>query len=59
MAKPTLVIMAAGLASRFGGDKQVTPVDEQGHLIIDYSLYDAHRAGFEKVVDAMNAQGIV
>lgn len=50
MAKPTLVIMAAGLASRFGGDKQVTPVDEQGHLIIDYSLYDAHRAGFDKVV---------
>ncbi|MBE5777003.1 MAG: nucleotidyltransferase [Clostridiales bacterium] len=50
MIKPTLVIMAAGLASRFGGDKQVTPVDEQGHLIIDYSLYDAHRAGFDKVV---------
>lgn len=50
MSKPTLVIMAAGLASRFGGDKQVTPVDEQGHLIIDYSLFDAHRAGFDKVV---------
>lgn len=50
MSKPTLVIMAAGLASRFGGDKQVTPVDDQGHLIIDYSLYDARRAGFEKVV---------
>ena len=50
MAKPTLVIMAAGLASRFGGDKQVTPVDDKGHLIIDYSLFDAHRAGFDKVV---------
>ena len=51
--KKTLVIMAAGLGSRFGGaagQKQVTPVDENGHLIIDYSAYDAMRAGFEKVV---------
>lgn len=50
MKKPILVIMAAGLGSRFGGNKQITPVDEQGHLIIDYSIYDAMRAGFEKVV---------
>lgn len=51
--KKTLVIMAAGLGSRFGGGegrKQVTPVDEHGQLIIDYSVYDAYRAGFEKVV---------
>ena len=51
--KKTLVIMAAGLGSRFGagqGQKQVTPVDENGHLIIDYSAYDACRCGFEKVV---------
>ena len=51
--KKTLVIMAAGLGSRFGagaGKKQVTPVDDRGHLIIDYSAYDAMRAGFEKVV---------
>ncbi len=48
--KPTLVIMAAGLGSRFGGMKQIAPVDEQGHIIMDYSIYDAKRAGFEKVV---------
>ena len=50
MNKPTLVIMAAGLGSRFGGNKQITPVDNAGHLIIDYSIYDAVRAGFGRVV---------
>ena len=50
MNKPTLVIMAAGLGSRFGGCKQITPLDAAGHLIIDYSIYDAVRAGFGKVV---------
>lgn len=50
MSKPTLVIMAAGMASRFGGNKQITPVDDAGHLIIDFSIYDALRAGFGKVV---------
>ena len=50
MNKPTLVIMAAGMASRFGGNKQVTPVDEAGHLIIDFSIFDALRAGFGKTV---------
>jgi len=49
MNEPTLVIMAAGMGSRFGGLKQVTPVDEAGHPIIDYSLYDAWRAGFRRV----------
>lgn len=50
MEKPVLVIMAAGMGSRYGGLKQIDPVDEQGHLIIDFSLYDAARAGFEKVI---------
>ena len=47
--EPTLVIMAAGMGSRFGGLKQMTPVDEEGHFIIDFSLYDAYRAGFRQV----------
>lgn len=50
MQKPTLVIMAAGMGSRFGGMKQITPVDPQGHIIMDYSIYDAIRAGFGRVV---------
>ena len=50
MTKPCLVIMAAGMGSRFGGPKQTTPVDEQGHFILHYSLFDAYRAGFRKVV---------
>ena len=49
MNQPTLVIMAAGMGSRFGGPKQITPVDSQGHIIIDFSLFDAWRAGFRKV----------
>jgi len=50
MNNPTLVIMAAGMGSRFGGLKQMAPVDPEGHVICDYSLYDAKRAGFETVV---------
>lgn len=50
MNEPVLVIMAAGMGSRFGGLKQITPVDDQGHMIIDFSLYDAWKAGFRKVV---------
>ncbi len=50
MNKPTLVIMAAGMGSRFGGCKQITPVDSDGHLIIDYSIFDAVRAGFGSAV---------
>lgn len=49
MQEPTLVILAAGMGSRFGGLKQITPVDDFGHAIIDFSLYDAYRAGFRKV----------
>lgn len=50
MDKPVLVIMAAGMGSRYGGLKQIDPVDEQGNKIIDFSIYDAVRAGFKKVV---------
>lgn len=48
--KPILVVMAAGMGSRYGGLKQMDPVGPNGEFIIDYSLYDAHRAGFETVV---------
>ena len=50
MKKPVLVIMAAGMGSRYGGLKQIDPVDPQGHIIMDFSIYDAKKAGFEKVV---------
>ncbi len=46
----TLVILAAGMGSRYGGLKQIDPVDEEGNKIIDFSIYDAIRAGFKKVV---------
>ena len=48
--KPVLVVMAAGMGSRYGGLKQIDPVGNHGQLIIDYSIYDARRAGFETVV---------
>ena len=50
MKKPVLVILAAGMGSRYGGLKQIDPVDNSGHKIIDFSIYDALRAGFQKVV---------
>ncbi|MDL2300363.1 NTP transferase domain-containing protein, partial [Clostridiaceae bacterium OttesenSCG-928-D20] len=50
MNKPILVIMAAGLGSRYGGLKQMAPVDKNGHILIDYSIYDAYRAGFRRIV---------
>ncbi len=50
MKKPVLVIMAAGMGSRYGGLKQIDPVDDEGHIIMDFSLYDAKKAGFEDVV---------
>ena len=46
----TLVVLAAGMGSRFGGPKQVTPVGSRGEFIIDYSIYDAIKAGFTKIV---------
>lgn len=50
MKNPVLVIMAAGMGSRYGGMKQMDPIDEEGHLIIDFSLYDAFKAGFKEVI---------
>ena len=50
MDKPVLVIMAAGMGSRYGGLKQIDPVDGEGHIIMDFSMFDARKAGFEKVV---------
>ena len=50
MKKPVLVVMAAGMGSRYGGLKQIDPVDNEGHIIMDFSIYDAVKAGFEKVV---------
>ena len=48
--KKTLVILAAGIGNRYGGAKQITPVGPCGEKIIDFSVYDAYKAGFEKVV---------
>ena len=50
MKDPVLVVMAAGMGCRYGGLKQIDPVDEQGHIIMDFSIYDAVKAGFKKVV---------
>ena len=50
MKKPVLVVMAAGMGSRYGGMKQIDPVGPNGQVIVDYSLYDARRAGFETVI---------
>ena len=50
MEKPILVVMAAGMGSRYGGLKQIDPVGSQGEAILDYSIYDAYQAGFETAV---------
>ena len=50
MKKPVLVVMAAGMGSRFGGLKQITPVTDKGEIILDFSLYDAMMAGFDKAI---------
>jgi len=50
MKKPVLVVMAAGMGSRYGGLKQMDPMDNENHVILDFSVYDAMLAGFEKVV---------
>ena len=50
MKKPVLVVMAAGMGSRYGGLKQIDPVGSQGEAILDFSLFDAHEAGFETAV---------
>jgi dTDP-glucose pyrophosphorylase len=50
MTQPTLLILAAGMGSRYGGFKQIDPIGPDGEIIIDYSIYDALRAGFGKIV---------
>ncbi len=54
--KPTLLILAAGMGSRYGGPKQTDPVGPNGELIVDYSIYDAIRAGFGKIVFVIRRQ---
>ena len=56
MEKPVLVVLAAGMGSRYGGLKQMDPMGGHGQGIIDYSIYDARRAGFEKVVFVINRE---
>ena len=48
--EPVLVVMAAGMGSRYGGNKQIDPITDQGDIIMDFSLYDAWKAGFKKAV---------
>jgi dTDP-glucose pyrophosphorylase len=50
MINPTLIVMAAGSGTRYGGLKQIDPIGPDGETIIDYSVFDAMRAGFRKVV---------
>ena len=50
MKNPVLILMAAGMGSRFGGLKQLEPLDAQGHILMDYSIYDARRAGFRDLI---------
>ena len=49
MKKPVLVVMAAGMGSRYGGLKQIDPIDKDGDIIIDFSIYDAIQAGLRKL----------
>jgi choline kinase len=55
MFKPTLVVLAAGIGSRYGGLKQIDPVGPKGEIILDYSIYDALQAGFGRVVFVISA----
>ncbi|MFI3227507.1 MAG: sugar phosphate nucleotidyltransferase [Clostridia bacterium] len=50
MTKPVLVVMAAGMGSRYGGLKQIDPVGKNGEIIMDYSVFDAYRAGFRDII---------
>lgn len=58
MEEKTLLILAAGMGSRFGGLKQIEPIDENGNFIIDYSIYDAIKAGFNKVVFVIKRENL-
>ena len=57
--KAALVIMAAGMGSRYGGNKQVDGLGPNGEILMEYSIYDAIRAGFNKVVFIIALQHIV
>ena len=59
MNKPILVVMAAGMGSRYGGLKQIDPVGPNGEIIIDYSLFDAKKAGFENVIKVKDMEEAV
>ena len=50
MSNPVLVIMAAGMGSRYGGLKQIDPVSDKGEIILDFSMYDAMKAGFTDII---------
>lgn len=54
MKKPVLVLMAAGMGSRYGGLKQIDPIHKNGEIIMDYSVYDAKQSGFEKAIVIIN-----
>ena len=56
MSKPALVVMAAGMGSRYGGLKQLDPIGPHGEIILDYSVYDALRAGYERIVFVIKEQ---
>ena len=56
MNKPVLVVLAAGMGSRYHGLKQIDPMGKYGEKILDYSVYDAKRAGFETVVFVIKPQ---
>lgn len=58
MKEPTLLIMAAGMGSRYGGLKQIDPVTDKGEIILDFSLYDAMMAGFQKVVFVIKEENL-
>lgn len=58
MKEPTLLIMAAGMGSRYGGLKQIDPVTDKGEIILDFSLYDAMMAGFQEVVFVIKEENL-
>jgi choline kinase len=56
MSKPDLIVMAAGIGSRYGGLKQIEPIGPGGEIILDYSVFDARKAGFGKIIFVINKQ---
>ena len=56
MSGPAMVVMAAGIGSRYGGLKQIEPIGPHGEIILDYSVYDAKRAGFQKIIFVINRE---